>query len=198
VQNLIGGKGFDDFGLTHASFDVTLGNSQLLTDGLVGFFLGDDYSRFYLAQYGRTPPAGGYVVPAQPIPLQPDAPPTSVTMVVDPRAAVHATSGILPTKSILLPPDQVQAALAAMVVTFMAGPLVTDAQVLTAPTPGGAARDWAWLEHPTPPEWLTVPQIAPVKATAELGARTQRIVDGWMKRGGAFGPDRPGRSIRGL
>ena len=197
VGKLLAGKGFDDFGLTGASFDVTLGNSQLLTDGLVGYFLGEDYSRFYLAQHGQTPPPGGYVVPGQPIPLKPNAPPTTVTMVVDPRAAVHATSGILPTKSIRLPPDQAQAALAAIVVTFLAGPLVTDARVLAAPTPGGAS-DWSWLEHPTPPEWLTLPQIAPVKQTAQLGAGTQRIVDGWMKRAGAFDPSRTRRSIRGL
>ena len=196
VQNLLGGKGFDDFGLTGASFDVTLGNSRLLTDGLVGYFFGDDYSRFYLARYGESPPSGGYVLPAQPIPLKPNAPPTAVTMVVDPRAAVHATSGILPTKSIVLPPDETQAALAAIVITFLAGPLVTDSQVLAAPTPGGGS-DWSWLEHPAPPEWRTVPQIAPVKATAQLGATTQRIVDGWMKRGGAFDPNGTRRSIRG-
>ena len=137
-------------------------------------------------------------MPAQPIPLKPNAPPTTVTVVVDPRAALHAASGILPTKSIVLPPDQVQAALAAIVITFMAGPLVTDAKVLAAPTPGGGGRDWSWLEHPTPPEWRTVPQIAPVTATADLGATTQRIVDGWMKRAGAFDPNGARRSTRGL
>jgi hypothetical protein len=197
VKNLLAGQPFDDFGLTATPFDVTIGNSKLLTDGLIGYFYDDDYSRFYLAQYGKAPAAGGYVVPAQPIPLKPGAAPTTVTMIVDPRAAIHATSGIQPTKSIQLPPDQVQAALAAIVITFMTGPLVTDAKVLAAPMPGGGGRGWSWLEHPTPAEWQIVPQIATPKATAELAATTQRLVDGWIKRADAFGPNGTRRSMRG-
>lgn len=198
MQNALNGNGFDDFGLTDASFNVTLGNSEVLTDGLIGYFFDDDYSRFSLAEYGQTPPPGGYVVAAQPIGLKPSAPPITITMIVDPRAAVHATSGILPTKSISLPPDQVQAALSTIVITFMAGPLVTDSQVLAAPTPGGPSRDWSWLEHPAPPVWQTVPQVAAPTATAELTAAPQRIVDGWLKRGGAFTTDGGRRSIRGV
>jgi hypothetical protein len=197
VKDLLAGQPFDDFGLTATPFDVTIGNSKLLTDGLIGYFLDDDYSRFYLAQYGKAPPAGGYVVPTQPIQLKPDAAPTTVTMIVDPRAAIHATSGIQPTKSIQLPPDQVQAALAAIMITFMTGPLVTDAKVLSAPMPGGGGPGWSWLEHPTPAEWLTIPQIATPKATAELAATTQRLVDGWIKRADAFGPNGARRSMWG-
>jgi hypothetical protein len=199
LRDLLAGQGFEDGGLTGTPFGVALGNSELTQDGLIGYFLGDDYTRFYLAQYGVAPPQGTYVVRGAPIPLtaDPTASPVMLTMIVDPRADIHATTGILPTKAIGLPPDQTAAALGAMDVTFMAGPLVTDSKILAVPVPGGKLDDWSWLSHPSPSVWSEVPQLAPVDATAHLASTPQQISDGWMKRSAAFAPKRGRGNGRG-
>jgi hypothetical protein len=81
-----------------------------------------------------------------------DMEPQVVTMLVDPRARVHATSGILPTKSINIPPDQYAPALQAIEVSFLSAPILTPRQtdpkhlVIDLPLPQEAGYDWTWVE----------------------------------------------------
>ena len=74
-------------------------------DGLAAYFVAGDYSTMYTPV--RTATANGIVSAAYPAPspveLRPNAEPVLLTMLLDPRAAVHATTGLLPVSQVAIP-----------------------------------------------------------------------------------------------
>ena len=88
-------------------FAIELGNVTRLEDGLIGYFSGDDYTRFNV-----TEPRAAQPVPAadrceeqlRVSAVRPQAA-EYVSMLVDPGASVHARTGILPTLKLALAPQ---------------------------------------------------------------------------------------------
>jgi hypothetical protein len=165
-------------------FAIELGNVAQLDDGLIGYFVEDTYTTFNVVQQS------GAVESTYLHPIGEDnnylyAPfdgttQTNLSMLVDPRAPVHATTAILPDVSLALPPQLVDAALAAMNVTFRLDGILTDQQVaaprlhggvgtttIQLPLPDEKAGTWAWVEKDAG-EWKTYP-TAPTDASARLG-----------------------------
>lgn len=144
---------------TSYKFSIQLGDPSQLEDGLIGYFTGDDYATtFNVVQ--QTDPAkddyfkliglGNYI--KQPFD---GTTVTYVSMLVDPRGTVHASSGILPTVTATLPPQFVAAALARMSVTFRVSGAITDQVPATPTTPATIliptrrepGAGWHWLEN---------------------------------------------------
>jgi len=77
-----------------------------------------------------------------------------LTMLVDPRAPVHLTSGILPAKAIGIPPEQYRDAMAALRPAYFVAPLLTDAGHLAVPVPDEPGQEWSWRARgPAPAGW---------------------------------------------
>jgi hypothetical protein len=76
-----------------------------------------------------------------------DSPPQYLTMLVDPRGSVHVTSGLLPTKTITLPPEDYAPALETIEVSFLTTPILTESGTRSLPLPSEPGFDWTWLEH---------------------------------------------------
>ncbi len=73
--------------------------------------------------------------------------PQIVAILADPRGILHATTGVLPAKSISLPPEQYTAALEKIAAVFLRAPVITPAQRMTIPLPAEEANyTWSWLE----------------------------------------------------
>jgi hypothetical protein len=141
---------------------IELGNLARLNDGLIGYFVADTYTAFNVVRdagtwkggYLRTIGVDGnylYLPPAR-------GSETFVSMLVDPRAGVHATTAILPTSSLALPPQFVNAALDVMDITFRVNGIVTDQRIarvddnvsittLLMPTPQEKTGKWSWLQN---------------------------------------------------
>lgn len=69
-------------------------------------------------------------------------PPLTATVLMDPRAALHVTCGVVPAKSVQLPREPVERALRAIGVTFPVAPVLALPDLLELPladVPG-----WAW------------------------------------------------------
>jgi hypothetical protein len=129
---------------------------------------------------------------------------TYVSMLVDPRGSVHATTGILPTMAVTLPGDFVDDALAAMKITFRINGILTD-QRITAETGNGAEAttilmpvpeetrgDWAWLEYDD--SGLTSYPIAPNDTVARLSNVAPVLRRGLLQLASALGPRKSTRS----
>ncbi|MBB3033550.1 hypothetical protein [Alteriqipengyuania lutimaris] len=130
------------------TFPVRLGEVALRDDGLIGYFTGDDYSRFNavrLPDGGMVPLNSDYVRAIEPgnfLDLSfARSSNAAVTMLVDPRAPVHATTGILPQVEVSIDEKFVEPALAAMNVTFHAGPLLSRTTTVAAVGPPGTPVD---------------------------------------------------------
>lgn len=182
-------------------FAVRLGNRSTREDGVIGYLAGAEPTTFN----ATAAPASGqtFVEVVGPV-GDTDAPnylsvslgsqgATVVTALVDPRAAMHAYTGILPVTSRTLPQDVVETALAQMEISFALGPLLTTlapspdaggdlaraatayATSITYPTPAEQNGTWSWWELGDVSTWTGRGLVAPGNtATAPLVTTTLR------------------------
>ena len=163
--------------ITGDQFPIELGNIARLSDGLIGYFTGDDYGRFNVVQQAVSV-TNQYLAPIGAnnnyIYLPFDGKTSAaLSMLVDPRAAVHATTAILPVVELSLPPQFVTNALAAMSVTFQVNGALTDQTISAAgttriliPVPREKKGTWSWIENDGG-TWTTY-ETGPNDTTARL------------------------------
>ena len=195
-----------DAALTKVQFPVIVGDLAKLSDGLIGFYRqaepggGYDLSTFY-SQGADPASTSGIIRPAQDTlvlrpspPLDPDGehePPdlTPVTqrvlMLADPRAPVHATTGILPTASLALPPDQGQATASVLDLSLFAAPVLRGATGLAIPVPaeGGYAVSYAEIDHDKQGhlDWMITRDITDPSGQAVWAYSPQQVREGWLR-----------------
>jgi hypothetical protein len=157
----------DAHGLESVNFPVRLGEHGQLNDGLCGYwieqdnhFVGDVFHPVHGVDSDARHPRIRIPIDDRlddyPLQLQLNGPSLTVSMLVDPRGSVHATTGILPTKSIAIPPDQYQDQLASLRVTFRTAPVLTPADSVEIPLPGEPGFSWSWIER-NDRGWTRVP-----------------------------------------
>ncbi len=135
---------------------VRLGESNQLNDGLCGYWLdGHDGlaeqplftpMAFSKIEHPSIKNLNGKELGAFPVKVSFGGAPVQVTMLMDPLSVVHATTGILPTKSIGLPADQFKDQMDALRVTFSTAPILTPTERIEVPLPAEAGYAWSWLE----------------------------------------------------
>ncbi|MBV1921068.1 MAG: hypothetical protein KUG73_10325, partial [Pseudomonadales bacterium] len=209
--------------LNSTAFDVRLGELTRLGDGLVGYFINDDYNQFYpiheeIANQTRpSRPHHGYlgaiqtthdyyssfaskaepvkhpyinesplvkVRPVAPGMADPASKSVMLTLIVDPRGGVHATSGILPRKKIELLREHVATALENMSITFRIGPILSNPETIRMPLPSEIQGNWSWVRKTGLTVW---DETAVVDAVPDpkLTHTAAKIQEGWLKLSGA-------------
>jgi hypothetical protein len=120
---------------TKVEIPIRIGEYKQLNDGLVGYWIEEDgryrENIFYAPQTAPETDLPATIAvhrDQQPLNITQsiNSPPHKLTLLLDPRGAVHATSGILPTKAIQIPADQFVDALRNIEVTFLSAPILTD------------------------------------------------------------------------
>ena len=123
--------------------------------------------------------------------------PVLLTMLIDPRAPVHAATGILPTKAIELPAAMVAKTMSRLAVSFPVSSLLgprgpasasgsgpasrpaSDADAaFPVPTPEEPGFEW-FFTHRAGPLW---PQraVVPVPSAATTLTQAHDVFDGWL------------------
>ncbi len=196
--------------LARRPLPVRLGALTRLSDGLMGYFVNNDYRQFYpvhesIAEQNRpSRPQQGFLGAIQTVNgyyanfHQTVAPVTHpyinrepmiyvrpgqtvmLTLLIDPRGAVHATSGILPRKRIELMREHVASALASMSMTFRVGPVLTDPETIRMPLASEIPGNWSWINRSGPTVWQ---EGVVVTATddAKFGDEPAMFTEGWLK-----------------
>ena len=130
---------------------VRIGDFRQLGDGLVGFWaetvdgldatfnapLSDPVNDPHIRTH-----ADGEITVLQ----SPGSPAHTLTMLVDPRGAVHAACGVLPVKTIDIPAEQYTDALGRIEVTFTTGPILSSPRDVEVPLPTEQEHTWSWVE----------------------------------------------------
>lgn len=138
---------------TKVKFPIRIGEYHQLNDGLVGYWLeGSEFQikgSFYASQSNSQAYRNIVTHHSKPITVNRsiDDPPQYLTMLVDPRGIVHATSGILPTKAISIPSDHYRDALSKIELTFFSAPILGDVNQIDLTLPQEAGYLWSWLEY---------------------------------------------------
>lgn len=164
-------------------FPVRLGDLGYHDDGLIGYFRDQDFDQFNAmhvpdgaqATYFKAIAEGNYI----PLGLADGGPGPAedLTLLLDPRAGVHAQCALVPMKAIALPPAWVDPALAAISAAFATGPLLLetrsvpaasggDQQTLALNPPAERHGGWSWFERDAAGQWnariLTAADAKPV------------------------------------
>jgi hypothetical protein len=184
-----------DAGLTTFTFPIRLGSTELLDDGLIGYFgtpstdphIGDTYTTFNAVHpsANATSPYVKAVAPGNYLELPFDYPAyttKNLTLLLDPHAKVHATTGILPTAKLKLPAQFYAAALARIAVTFRTGPVLTQPDTVRLPFPAEQHGTWAWIRRTGigDTDWEIDPIIA-ANAQARLEDTPPHLIEGWLQ-----------------
>ncbi|ASU33544.1 hypothetical protein [Mucilaginibacter xinganensis] len=178
--------------LGSVQFPVRLGDLANLDDGLVGFLFEGTGSNPYSGQSFYTPAAksgwtNGVEQPtATTLQLTLNETPVSITMLIDPRAAVHATTGVLGVSELGIPADQYASIMNNLAVNFTTRPMLQMSSGLVVPLPAENGYSWSWI---TPGASAVTPLAANAANQAPAyGYSPQRLLEGWL----ALNPDGTG------
>lgn len=195
--------------LERTPLPVRLGEVLALDDGLMGYFINDDYSRFHpvhesLAPQARPSGPGEGYLGSMALPPGTDARAVEhpyidrsplvdirpgqrirLTLVLDPRGAVHATCGFLPRKKIELMREHVASALEALAFTFRVGPVLVDPDAVRMPLPAEIAGGWSWVRRVNVTTWQEDP-VVKASQDALLPDAPAMLNEGWLKLSGAL------------
>jgi hypothetical protein len=173
-------------------FPVRLGDQATRHDGLIGFYAGDDNAPFNSVHSPEKGQPQTYVRPIGPLgtttagnwlDLTFGGAPRFVTLLMDPRASVHAVTGILPVKTIDLP-RSLLTPLSSLEVTFRVTPLLSriepEPRSVAVPTPAERAGTWSWVESDGSGGWTDL-GLVPATPEARLKDLRNTLRDGWLQ-----------------
>lgn len=181
---------------TRVRFPVRVGEYKQFNDGLVGYWI--ESGNGYQGDLFYTPGSNAGVQNAKikthskdPLDLWValDDAPVHLSMLVDPRGQIHATTGILPTQAVQIPPDQFAVALKKIEITFLSTPILTDSGKINPtdrgqvnlPLPAEPGFAWSWVEkYPGDIGWMEASEIGRANPQAAFAA-PQEIREGWLK-----------------
>jgi hypothetical protein len=168
-------------GLGQVRIPVRLGELTDIDDGLVAFLPEAAGPAPYTVVYSAAAGPAGRNAVLQPGPdtveLTLNSPPLAFTAIVDPRAPVHVTTGVLPTVTMRIPPDQYLRAMQQLAVTFTTRPVLGDQLGLRIPLPAAAGLRWSWVSAGAAPAPLAPAASPDVPA---YGYSPQRLLEGWL------------------
>ena len=168
-------------GLDKVSVPVRLGEYVDGDDGLVAFLPESHGSSTYAVVYSSAAPRDGAHGVVRPGPdtveLTANGPAQTFTLFVDPRAAVHVNTGVLPTVALQIPPDQYVRAMQQLAVTFTTRPVLRGRRTLDLPLPVEAGFHWGWIAPGEEPSAFPPASSADVPV---FGYSPQRLLEGWL------------------
>ncbi|MEW9552239.1 hypothetical protein [Nonomuraea sp. NPDC050783] len=150
---------------------LRIGAPDLLDDGLAGYWTEDDDGVSGDLELITSDPV---------LATSLDGPPIRLTLLVDPRAPVHVTSGILPVKTAQIPSAHYRAAMTGLRVAFFTAPVLTDDDAPSMPLPDEAGQVWVWREQDPTSAWTDTTVPAARADAAFPAAATLR--EGWLTR----------------
>lgn len=170
-------------------FPLQLGDLSKTNDGLVGYLIDtpQGYRNETLYSLAADDESQAIQKPAaDTIQLTLNGPKTIVTLLMDPRAAIHATPGILPVEQLRIPADQYNPGISKLAMTFFTHPVLGQPATgagnpqLSIPLPEEKGYEWSWLSLKG--AQLQVQPLVPNTATAEafFSYTPQRLEEGWL------------------
>jgi hypothetical protein len=191
--------------LADRAFPVRLGELTRSDDGLLGFFVDDDYAHFHVVdkvvrdsafdsrpgrgqfnQMGLTkqvpdikPIKHPYIVAEDELLVHPGQIVT-LTLLMHPAGRVHLTSGVLPRKYLQLARDWVQPGLAVMAPSARIGPVLIDPDKVRLPKISSFPKDQIWTRRSNPSTWKDDPILAATQ-TALFPDMPSQVEEGYIR-----------------
>jgi|GEM_PF-2423111 len=173
----------ETFDFTKVNLPVRLGDFQQLNDGLIGYWkpltisnAEQDYTGtiditdlFFAPQTNTQVNVSDSNIKTGEsevfyLQLAIDDPTITLPILFNPTGSLHATSGILPTKTIDIPLEQYKSILQKIAITFLSSPILSSTSKLEVPLPIQPGYQWSWLSASlasasASPNWTETPVI---------------------------------------
>ncbi|MEO6713572.1 MAG: hypothetical protein ABIM89_09115 [Mycobacteriales bacterium] len=189
--------------LAQLALEVRLGELTRSDDGLLGYFVDDDYSHFHLVDKviaAQALPSGRCqgvlategAAPNLPVPIEHSYVDASgvlrihpgqtvrLTLLMHPGGKVHLTSGILPRTSRALSRDWVAPGLSVLAPSLRVGPLLIDADKVRLPKVAAFPAEQLFTRRDTPTTWKDDPILAATQS-ALLPDTAPEVQEGWIR-----------------
>jgi hypothetical protein len=187
-------------------FTVRLGSATRSDDGLLGYFVDDDYTRLHVVdkviaeqakESGRcrgdlgvgvdgAPPEAGtnpidhpYIVPDGTVTVR-YGQTVRLTLLMHPGGRVHVSAGIVPRSNVALARDWVAPGLSVMAPSVRCGPLLIDADKVRLPKVAAFPADQLFTRRDTPGSWRDDPILAATQS-AYLPDQASEVQEGWIR-----------------
>jgi len=169
-------------GFESVQFPVEIGDSSDPDEGVVGFFahagVGVSKPEDFLSFHSAAATGDGDGVFASSIvPRTLCGEPQRMTVLLDPRGSLSATTGILPVKTLTVPTQHYDSALKNISVSFLASPILANAEKPACPLPSEAGSEWSLVSRA--PHWSRQPMEA-TGARATEGRYPFSLIEGWL------------------
>ncbi|MEM7156262.1 MAG: hypothetical protein AAF799_25640 [Myxococcota bacterium] len=203
-------------------FGIRIGDQATREDGVIGYYADTDYSTFNSVVAPDTASPQTYVKQIGPIGQATggnfidldyeDGSQQYLSILVDPRAAMHAITGVLPAKKVNIPAGLVERALTKMEVGFTLGPILTEIRetptqggtkpahpmAISIPSPAEQGGTWSWWEGDGKGHW-TGYDLTTSTTTAKLEDTPNTLREGTLQLtidldSGGAGSDNGGES----
>lgn len=195
--------------LADRAFPVRIGELTRSDDGLLGFFVDDDYSRFHvvdkavrdgalesgrnrghLSQKGSIPQVPAvrpilhpYLMAEDELTVHPGQV-LRLTLLMHPAGKVHLTSGLLPRKALMLARDWTFPGLSVMAPSARIGPVLIEPGEVRLPKISSFPRNQIWTRRDSPVTWRDDPILAATQ-TALLPELPSEVQEGYIRVGPA-------------
>ena len=187
--------------LATVPFAVRLGTATRSDDGLLGYFVDDDYTHLHVIDRAIATRArasgrcrGPLGVDGAPTEVPIDHPyivrdglievrhgqTVRLTLLMHPGGKVHLTAGIVPRSSVALARDWVQPGLAVLAPSVRVGPLLVDADKVRLPKVSSFPADQLFTRRPSPGAWKDDPILAATQY-AFLPDQASTVEEGWIR-----------------
>jgi hypothetical protein len=186
-----GTKGVEDIldtsGFEKVKWPVRLGDRDARNDGLIGVFQcspalpGERISAdaLFYPIWGEDQSASKPFA-VQDFKIDCDQP-LQLTMLIDPQARVHATTGALPRAFLELTPEDAAGSKRVRDVFFQTAPLLGGSETPQMPKPSDDYGEWSWAFRPQVTRWKLDPQIVEATDRASFSGARPTIAEGWLK-----------------
>lgn len=191
--------------LSDRAFTVRIGELTRADDGLLAYFVNDDYEHVHLvdkiiaalaldagrqrgqlATYGKAPvvPAPRpivhpYVIAVDELTIRPNQT-LDLTLLMLPQGNVHLTSGVLPRKALQLARDWVAPGLSVMAPSARIGPVLVDPAQVRLPKISSFPKNQIFTRRDTPQSWKDDPILAATQ-TALLPDLPHEVQEGYIR-----------------
>jgi hypothetical protein len=163
---------------------IRLGDHRSPSDGLVGFFIGEPGSSPFYASRGfvfsKDTEKLGKLTSLQNLLLD-GRQSLKVTLLMDPQARVHATSGVLPRVFFQLPAAELAAARQVREVFFQTAPVLGTPASPHVPKPSDDYGQWSWAYRPDVTAWKDNPDLDSTSDRADFSMGWPTLTEGWLK-----------------
>jgi hypothetical protein len=177
----------DTSGFEKVKWPVRLGDRDARNDGLIGVFQcspaspGERISAdaLFYPIWGEDQSASKPFA-VQDFKIDCDQP-LQLTMLIDPQARVHATTGALPRAFLELTPEDAAGSKRVRDVFFQTAPLLGGSETPQMPKPSDDYGEWSWAFRPQVTRWKLDPQIVEATDRASFSGARPTIAEGWLK-----------------